>query len=59
MDVREKFLWNAGGIVLILLNIWCLMIALVSNNRIWGLALIALVAADWFYKEKRPVWLEG
>jgi hypothetical protein len=54
----EKFLWNAGGIVLILLNTLCLMIALVSNNRIWGLALIALAIADWLYKEKRPTWLE-
>lgn len=54
----EKFLWNAGGIVLILLNIWCLMIALVSNNGILGLALIALAFADWLYKEKRPTWLE-
>ena len=54
----EKFLWNAGGIILFLLNIWCLMIALVSNSRIWGLALIALAFADWLYKEKRPTWLE-
>jgi hypothetical protein len=54
----EKFLWNAGGIVLILLNIWCLMFALVSSSRIWALALIALIVADWLYKEKRPTWLE-
>ena len=54
----EKFLWNAGGVVLFLLNILCLMIALVSNNIIWGLALIALAFADWLYKEKRPTWIE-
>lgn len=54
----EKFLWNAGGIVLFLLNIWCFMIALVSDNRIWEFALIALAAADWLYKEKRPTWIE-
>lgn len=54
----EKFLWNAGGIVLILLNIWCLMFALVSSSRIWGFALIALAAVDWLYKEKRPTWIE-
>jgi hypothetical protein len=54
----EKFLWNVGGVVLFLLNTWCLMIALVSDNRVLGLALIALAAADWFYKEKRPTWLE-
>jgi hypothetical protein len=54
----EKFLWNVCGIVLFLLNTWCLMIALMSNNRIWGFALIALAFADWLYKEKRPTWLE-
>lgn len=54
----EKFLWNAVGIVLFLLNIWCLMIALVSDNRIWWFALISLAAADWLYKEKRPTWIE-
>ena len=54
----EKFLWNAGGIALFLMNIWGLMIALVSDNRIWGFALIVLAAADWLYKEKRPTWLE-
>lgn len=54
----EKFLWNAGGLFLLLLNIWCLMVAFVSNNWIWGLALIALAFADWLYKEKRPVWIE-
>ena len=54
----EKFLWNAGGIILFLMNIWCLMIALVSNIRICGLALIALSFADWLYKEKRPTWME-
>ena len=55
----EKFLWNAGCIVLFLLNILCFMIVLASNNRIWGLALIALAFVDWLYQEKRPVWLEG
>jgi hypothetical protein len=54
----EKFLWNAGGAVLLALNVWCLMIAFVSNNRVWGFALIALAIADWFYKEKRPTWIE-
>ena len=54
----EKFLWNAGGIVLFLLNVWCFMIALVSDNGIWGFALIALAAANWLYKEKRPTWIE-
>ena len=53
----EKFLWNVGGVVLFLLNIWCLMIALSSDNRFWGLALFALVAADWLYKEKLPAWI--
>lgn len=54
----EKFLWNAGGIILFLLNIWCLMIALVAENRVWGGALLVLAAAGWLYKEKRPTWLE-
>ena len=54
----EKFFWNASGIVLFLMNILCLLISVVSGNRIWGLALVAMAAADWIYKEKRPVWLE-
>jgi hypothetical protein len=54
----EKFLWNAGGVVLILLNIWCLMIVFVSHNALWCIALLALAAIDWLYKEKRPTWLE-
>lgn len=54
----EKFLWNAGGIILFILNTWCLLITLVSNNRLWGLALLALAAVDWLYKEKRPTWIE-
>lgn len=54
----EKFLWNFGGIVLFLMNILCFMIALVSDNTIWGFALIALAVADWLYKEKRPTWIE-
>ena len=54
----EKFLWNAGGAVLFVLNTLCLMIAIVTNNRIWGLALIVLAVIDWVYKEKRPTWLE-
>ena len=54
----EKFLWNFGGIVLFALNAWGLMVALVEDNRIWGLALLALVVVDWLYKEKRPTWIE-
>ena len=54
----EKFLWNAGGALLFATNIWCLMVTFVSNNCFLGLAMIALVAADWFYKEKRPTWIE-
>lgn len=53
-----KFLWNAVGALLLAMNVWCLMIAFVSNNRIWALALIVLIAADWLYKEKRPEWIE-
>lgn len=54
----EKFLWNAGGVVLLLLNILCLVFSFVSKSGAWGLALIALAVADWLYKEKRPTWLE-
>jgi hypothetical protein len=54
----EKFLWNVVGIVLLFLNILCFMIALVEDNRIWGLALLVLFAVDWIYKEKRPTWIE-
>ena len=54
----EKFLWNVGGAVLFVLNILCFMILVVSGNRIWAVVLIALVVADWLYKEKRPTWLE-
>lgn len=54
----EKFLWNAGGIVLFALNICCMMICFVSHNKIWMVALIALAFIDWLYKEKRPTWIE-
>ena len=54
----EKFFWNACGIVLFLMNILCLLISVVSGNRIWGIALIAISAVDWIYKEKRPVLVE-
>lgn len=54
----EKFLWNAGGLFLFLLNIWCLMAAFVLSSWTWGVALVALAVADWIYKEKRPTWLE-
>ena len=54
----EKFLWNAGGVVLLLINILCCVVAFVSNNRIWSLVLIVLAVIDWLYKEKRPTWLE-
>ena len=54
----EKFLWNAGGVVLILLNIWATMFCFASGEPLWGLVLIALAALDWLYKEKRPTWLE-
>jgi uncharacterized membrane protein len=54
----EKFLWNAGGAVLFALNILCLMFSVASHSKIWVIAMIALVVADWLYKEKRPTWLE-
>ena len=54
----EKFLWNAGGVVLFFINVWCCMAAFVSRDRVWALALIVLAIIDWLYKEKRPTWLE-
>jgi hypothetical protein len=54
----EKFLWDVGGVVLFALSALCMAICLVSSNRIWCAALIALAFADWLYKEKRPVWIE-
>ena len=56
--IMEKFLWNAGGIVLFALNIWAMMFCFASGEQLWGLALIALAALDWLYKEKRPTWIE-
>jgi hypothetical protein len=55
----EKFLWNAGGVFLIALNVICVVVCVLSGNRAWSLALIALAALDCLYKEKRPVWLEA
>lgn len=54
----EKFIWNAAGVFLFVANILGLMICFATGERLWGLALIALAALDWLYKEKRPVWLE-
>lgn len=54
----EKFLWNAGGIVLFAMNIWYFMIVCVSNNSLLALGMIAFAAVDWLYKEKRPAWVE-
>lgn len=52
----EKFLWNAGGVLLILANIACLIFFLFSNP--WLFALIAILALDYIYIDKRPTWLE-
>jgi hypothetical protein len=54
----EKFLWNVGGVVLFVVNVWTMMICFASGQRLWGLALIAIAGLDWLYKEKRPTWLE-
>ena len=54
----EKLLWNVGGVVLLLLNILAMMFCFASSEPLRGLALIALAAVDWIYKEKRPTWLE-
>lgn len=55
----EKFLWNAGGVLLFATNIWAMVFCFASGQRLCGLALIVLVGIDWLYQEKRPVWLEG
>lgn len=52
----EKFLWNFGGVLLILANIACLIFFLLDNP--WLFALIAILALDYIYIDKRPTWLE-
>ena len=52
----EKFLWNAGGVLLFIANIACSMFFLFSNP--WLFALIVILGLDWLYIDKRPTWLE-
>ena len=52
----EKFLWNAGGVILILANIACLLFFLFSNP--WLFALIVVLVLDFVYIDKRPTWIE-
>ena len=54
----EKFIWNAIGVLLFVANILALMFCFASGESVWGFALIALATLDWFYKEKRPTWIE-
>lgn len=54
----KKVLWNVGGALLFLSNIFAMMLCLSDNGGVWSLALIILVVADWFYICKRPTWLE-
>ena len=54
----EKFLWNLAGVVLLVINIFCLMVCLSSQDKVWAIAMIAVVAVDWLYKTKRPTWVE-
>ena len=52
----KKFLWNLVGVLLILANIACLILFLLDNP--WLFALIAILALDYIYIDKRPTWLE-
>jgi hypothetical protein len=52
----EKFLWNAGGVTLILANMACLAFFLFSNP--WLFALIVILFLDYIYIDKRPTWVE-
>ena len=52
----EKFLWNAGGVLLFLANIACLLFFFFSNP--WVFALIVILILDLVYIDKRPTWLE-
>jgi hypothetical protein len=52
----EKFLWNVGGVLLVLANIACLIFFLFSNP--WLFALIVILALDFVYIDKRPTWIE-
>ena len=54
----KKILWNVGGALLFLANIFAMMLCLADNGGLWSLVLIALAVADWFYICKRPTWLE-
>lgn len=54
----KKILWNVGGALLFLANIFAMMLCLADNGGLWSLALIVLAVADWFYICKRPTWLE-
>lgn len=54
----EKFLWNLGGFVLFLANLWAIMLCFVTGGKIFAVAMIVLAGLDWLYKEKRPTWIE-
>jgi hypothetical protein len=52
----KKFLWNFGGVLLILANVAWLLFFLFSNP--WLLALIVILVLDFVYIDKRPEWIE-
>lgn len=52
----EKFLWNAGGVLLVIENIACLVFFLLNNP--WLTAFIVILVLDCIYINKRPTWLE-
>ena len=54
----EKFLWNLGGFILFIANIWAMMLCFATNDKIFALAMIALAGVDFLYMKKRPTWLE-
>ena len=54
----EKFLWNLGGFILFLANIWAIMLCFATGSKIFAVAMIALAGLDFLYMKKRPTWLE-
>jgi hypothetical protein len=52
----EKFLWNAGGVLLAIANMVCLISFLLDHP--WLLALAVILALDYIYINKRPEWIE-
>ncbi len=54
----EKFLWNLGGFILFLANLWAIMLCFATGGKIFAVAMIVLAGLDWLYKEKRPTWIE-